>query len=38
VGGLLALAWFVLRNQLYRPSRLWCFVRRGSLEPEAHSP
>jgi hypothetical protein len=38
VGGILALAWFVLRNQLYRPPRLWSFLRTGSLAPEIHVP
>ena len=27
--GLLALVWFVVRNRLYRPERLWVLVRTG---------
>lgn len=29
VGGMLALAWFVWRHRLYKPRRLWTFVRTG---------
>lgn len=29
VGGLLAALWFVFRNRLYRPRRLWPFLRTG---------
>ncbi len=31
VGGIVAILWFVLRHRLYRPDRLWAFLRTGRL-------
>ena len=32
LGGLLAGLWFIYRNQLYRPARLWRLLRTGRVE------
>jgi len=32
VGGIIAALWFILRNRLYRPRRLWSLVRTGRVE------